>query len=564
MDIFNHASVLSLSKEPDDTEHFNKWIEQNDICSFLEKEIQDEYIILHALLPYTFINTALIPTTDFDKTDIQDLLKWDHSPDSSWSEVYSSDSVWIEHSLASSNSKLLSQGEQIIFSRYFDGDSSKHPYHELAQKITQILDIHFMSERDAWCKLNKFGDIEDVVKITKIDSTNRWDRGTIISMQKKALGKYAALTDSTLLRMFDFTRYKRGSFQGWNRGAEKSLEGSNNVFGRLVVEPGYGSYARGIQIADIKIDKQKLIKTWGRPIDEDVKEYATYIAFDWKHSVTKEISCDPSGLGNYFIKSDLPFGTSPAFFRPEVLSKYKSDREKYQLKSRSVTCRGAWELKTFDINDAGQVHTYLVYLSNLPYEEQLHWKQYNEAPKAPISARAFKTDFEGEFYKVEDLLESLKHKLYELNEMNVEWWVLRDSHALDKVHYPYTTSKDEWAEEILNLDQLLIEGFEEKWLRRKAQGLGRTPDDRFRSLKLIEECLVGVGFDEDHAREILRPFHDVHNLRSKLKGHTSGQEAAQIRKGALKDFGSFRKHFENLCTRCDESLETIINAFKGF
>jgi hypothetical protein len=564
MHIFNPSSVLSFSKEPNDAKHFNEWIEQNDICPFLEREIQDEHIIIYASLPYTFINSALIPATDFDEADIQDLLKWDLSPDSSWGEVYSSDSVWVERPLASSDSKLLREGEQILISRYFDGDSSMQPYYELTQKIAHILDIHFMSERDAWCKLNKFGDIEDVVKITKINSKDREYDGTIISMQKKALGKYAALIDYTLLRMFDFTRYKRGSFGGWHNGTEKSLEGGNNIFGRLVVEPGYGSYARGIQIADIRIDKQQLIKTWGRSIDEEEKKYATFIAHDWKNKVTKEISCNPSGLGNYFVKSDLPFGTSPTFFRPEVLSKYKSDRKKYQLKTRSVTCRGAWELKTFDINDAGQVHTYLIYLSRLPYEEQLHWKQYNEAPKAPISARAFKTDFEGEWYEEDDPLESLKHKLYELNEAKVGWWLLRDTQAIDKVHYPYTTSKDEWAEEILNLDQLLIEGFEEKWFRRKAQSLGRTPDDRFRSLKLIEECLVGAGFDEDHAREILGPFHDVHNLRSKLKGHTSGQEAAQIRKDALRDFGSFRKHFENLCTRCDDSLKTIINAFKGF
>jgi hypothetical protein len=506
MDIFNPSSVSSLSKEPNDATYFNEWIEQNDICPFLEREIQDEHIIIYASLPYTFIISALIPAIDFDKADIQDLLKWDLSPSSSWGEVYSSDSVWIERPLASSDSKLLSQGEQILISRYFEGDSSKHPYYELTQKITHILDIHFMSERDAWCKLNKFGDIEDVVKITRINAKKGLDDGTIISMQKKALGKYAALIDFTLLRMFDFTRYKRGSFGGWHNGTEKSLEGGNNIFGRLVVEPGYGSYARGIQIADIRIDKQQLIKTWGRSIDEEKKEYATFIAHDWKNKVTKEISCNPSGLGNYFVKSDLPFGTSPAFFRPEVLSKYKSDREKYHLKTRSVTCRGAWELKTFDINDAGQVHTYLIYLSNLPYEEQLHWKQYNEAPKAPISARAFKTDFEGEWYEENDTLESLKRKLYELGEAKIEWWVLRDPQAIDKVHYPYTTSKDEWAEEILNLDQVLIEGFEEKWLRRKAQGLGRTPDDKFRSLKLIEECLVGVGFEEDHAREILGHF----------------------------------------------------------
>jgi hypothetical protein len=564
MNIFNLDSVLSISKEPENTEHFNKWIEQNDISLFLEEEIKDDHIILFASLPHAFINTALIPAADFSESDIQDLLKWDISPHSSWSEVYSSDNVWIENPLASSSSEILSQGEQILFSRQFDGATFNRYYYEISQKLTQILEIHFMSERDAWCKLNRFGDIEDVIKITRLKSKNKWNSGVIISMQKNAISRYTTLTESTLLRMFDFTRYKSGEFNGWKEGTEKSLKG-NNIFGRLVIEADYGSYARGIQFADIRIDKQNLIdEIWGNTIAEDEKEYATFIANDWKHKETKEISCDPSRLGNYFVESDLPFETSPAFFRPEVLLKYKSDREKYQLKNRSISCRGAWELRTFDVNDAGQVHTYLIYLSYLPYEEQLHWKQYNEPPKAPISKRAYKTDFDGEFYEEYDSLESLKYKLDELSRENIYWWELKDSQAIDKVHYPYTTSFDEWAEEILSLDQVLIEGFGEKVLKRKARELGRSPDDKFRSLKLIEECLVGFGFDEDHARQILGSFHDVHNLRSKVKGHISGQEAKQIRQDLLKSFGTFRKHFEDLCFRCDESLEIIINAFKAF
>ena len=114
----------------------------------------------------------------------------------------------------------------------------------------------------------------------------------------------------------------------------------------------------------------------------------------------------------------------------------------------------------------------------------------------------------------------------------------------------------------MNLDQLLIEGLEEKWLRRKARELGRNPDIKLRALKLTEECLIGVGFEEDHARQLRSPFHEVHNLRSKLKGHASGSEAEKIRKQTLQKFGSFRKHFEHLCATCDESLETIIEAFR--
>ena len=57
---------------------------------------------------------------------------------------------------------------------------------------------------------------------------------------------------------------------------------------------------------------------------------------------------------NYFTQSDLPFEMSPAFFHPEVLTRYKSDSDKYTLQDRSISCRGAWHLQTYDINDAGQ------------------------------------------------------------------------------------------------------------------------------------------------------------------------------------------------------------------
>ncbi len=242
--------------------------------------------------------------------------------------------------------------------------------------------------------------------------------------------------------------------------------------------------------------------------------------------------------------------------------KYKSDRAKYHLESRSVGCRGAWHLKTFDVNAAGQVHTYLIYLSHLPYEEQLHWKQYNEKPKAPLSERAITTDFDGQFYEGYDALYSLKNKLDKLHRAKVGWWTLRDEDAPKTVHYPYTSSRDEWAEEILNLDQLVVEGLDEKWLRKRAKELGRNPDIKLRALKLTEECLIAVGFEAEHAHQLMSPFHEIHNLRSILKGHASGSEAEIVRKQALQDYGSFRKHFEHLCSVCDESLETIIEAFR--
>lgn len=97
----------------------------------------------------------------------------------------------------------------------------------------------------------------------------------------------------------------------------------------------------------------KLVETvWGN----DEKEYVDLIINDFKHNKICTHSCDPNELDSYFEDTGKPFATSPAFFNAEVLRKYKSDSEKFTVKSRSIECRGAWYLRSYDINDAGQVY----------------------------------------------------------------------------------------------------------------------------------------------------------------------------------------------------------------
>ncbi len=564
MDLYNLSEIAKLANEPQDQNDFNEWLKQGEVVHFLANDIEDDYVILYASMSHVFIHSVLIPNKEeFSPSDIDDLLKWSYNPFSTWGIAYSSKDAWIEPPLSSAGSKQLKSGVQIIFGRSFEGDDSRNNYYEINQKLSHVLELHHLEERNAWCRLDKHGDIEDIVKIFKISDLPRNESGTVITVKKEALDEFSAIGNLCFLRMFDITRYKSGNFHGWGHTTTPvDLSDGEHIFGHLTVEPGIGSYSRGVQISRANVSKSQIIEhSWGGSTKEKDKQYASYIAQDWKNKVTKEISCNPDCLANYFTESDLPFEITPAFFKPEVMLKYKSDRAKYYLEDRSVGCRGSWHLETFDINAAGQVHTYLIYLSRLPYEEQLHWKQFNEEPKAPISERAYTTDFEGNFYDGYDPLLSLKYKLEELNRRNPGWWTLRNDDLIKKTHYPFTASKDEWAEELLNLDQLLIEGFEEKWLRKKVIELGGKPDKRLRALKLAEEYLVLMGFEREHAHQIMTPFHLVHNLRSLVKGHVSGSDADKQRKDAIRVHGSLKSHFTSVCSDCDESMGILIETF---
>ena len=143
------------------------------------------------------------------------------------------------------------------------------------------------------------------------------------------------------------------------------------------------------------------------------------------------------------------------------------------------------------------------------------------------------------------------------------WWTLRSEKLPHQVHYPVTASPDEWASEILHLDQLVVEGFEVKWLRDMAEKLGRTPDAKVGSLILIEECLIGAGHAEDDARKIVASLKTAHHLRTKLKGHASSVEAiTKIRKETLAEHGSYKQHFRVLAEEVDQSIRVVENALQ--
>jgi hypothetical protein len=247
---------------------------------------------------------------------------------------------------------------------------------------------------------------------------------------------------------FDFTRFKPNSFGGWDHSIAVRESRNDGLYYRAHIEPNHASYMRGVQIVYPRISKEDLIKKVEYSPDQQ-REYASFIAWDFKNGIVSDISTAPTAIANYFTKSALPFEMSPAFFKPEVLSKYKSNSDKYRLDDRSISCRNSWHLQTYDINDAGQVHTYLAYLQRLPYEEQMYWKSFNEPPKAPLSKRAYTTDFEGNWHTEYDPLISLKDIAMGLEGERVPWWTLRGEQLPYQLHYPITASPDEWADEIL-------------------------------------------------------------------------------------------------------------------
>ena len=555
--------MMERVHEPPEGEAFNRWVALEDAADLLRADLDQDDIILYCSFSGTFIHGILVPSDVVTSLDTVDLMQWNGNPYGSWGVLCSFDplSARIESPLSTSPSKTIATGEQLVFARKFEGVSDR-PSIELLQKLIHVFGLHYQEERSGYCRLDGRGDLEDVVSITRIDhEKGRRAGGIIVTIGRAVIDEYMALTGTTMVRMFDLTRVNINSFGGWERGHDARLKTIGDLMYRGHVEPGNAGYMRGVQIFPSRMSNASAAKRHclGDPQD---REYASFVAVDFKTGKTLEISTEPGQTANYFTHSDLPFEMSPAFFRADVLLRYKNDSDKYTLRHRSISCRGAWDLKTYDINDAGQVHTYIVYLRDLPYEEQLIWKAHNEPPTAPISKRAVRTDFEGSWDNEYDGLESLQQAVRRLNEIAPSWWNRRSDRVVEGVHYPVTTSPDEWAEEILRLDQCVIEGLSRSRLRTLATSLGRMPDAKLGSLKLVEECLMGLGWEEERAREVTAPMHGLHYYRSEVKAHSGGQGLQQLKKEVLREHGSYGKHYRALCAECDTALRTIYEALE--
>ncbi|MCP1907815.1 hypothetical protein J2R96_000295 [Bradyrhizobium elkanii] len=415
-----------------------------------------------------------------------------------------------------------------------------------------------MEDRNAYCRLNDEGNVEEVICVFQDEGTGNFDDRACVLVNSKVLAEFMAVGQYALYRKFDVTRFPSSGFTDWENATQHF--DAPDLFYYSATSLGGGSYVHGGQILRSSITVDELVEQWKQSMDPSSRKYESFIIQDWKNRRIIEWSSSPDALSNYFQpKSDDPFEISPAFFNPEVLVKYKADPEKYDLRDRSITCRNSWYLKTYDINEAGQVHTYIGYLQSLPYREQQHWKLYNERPKGPLSERAYQNDFEGTWATEEDPLQSLRRAVEELDGKPPAWWSPRGSELVRRVHYPVTTSSKEWADELQLLDQLVVEGFVARELRKLATASGAEFDPVWQSLKLIEVLLGARGRAD--AENIAKPLRRLHHLRSKVPGHHT-KERAQLEREAYAQHGSLRAHFRALCQECNESFLTVIEVLQ--
>ncbi|WP_175700352.1 hypothetical protein [Burkholderia ambifaria] len=555
---FNIAALKAIAQAP--ASDAAKWlIGAEDSVGFLKQNAQSEEIVIYASGPAMLIHAVLAPVQQVTPADQQDLMNRFVSTDEAWAIQKSygggeGHRVYLEPPMGSG--KSLAGGEKLVYQRSFHGVDKGERAMELSQKLVHALDLHFVAERNAYCRLDSRGDIEDVIRIIRADLAPSSEKLVAVTILTEDLARYMALAGFALVFFFDFTRFGPG-FGGWG-DHERIDRKAPDLFYHGGGIP-HASYVNGRMIVRPTITVQDLVAEWEAESNPKRKrEYATFKIFDRKNNRELETSCAPEFLSNYFQKSDLPWEISPAFFRADVLHRFKADPDKYSLDDRSITCRNAWYLKSYDINEAGQVHAYIGDLARLPIEEQRYWQSFNEWPNGSISKRAYENDILGEFSSEYDPLSRMKFKIGKLNAAPPDWWQPRSEGHMDAARYPATDSVLEWANEIMAFDQVLVEGFQVKPLRKLLESTGRKAEANWGSLRMVAELAVVSGMTVDEAKALLTPLSRLHALRSILKAHSSVEEKDKEARQARAAHGTFRAHFKDLTAQCDRSFDEIM------
>jgi|GEM_PF-5044880 len=176
---FKLADLLAISSSAVSDDH--SWLgSAEDSINFLRQNASNDEIVIYASTRSVLIHGVLGLSHKLTQEKISKLQDCNiPMPNDSWSiqRVWGGGKghrMYLEPPLASV-SDVLYGGEKLIFRRSFVGVSHGSTPIELSQKLIHSLELYFVPERRAYCRLDCRGDIEDVVRVIHQDGESDWD-----------------------------------------------------------------------------------------------------------------------------------------------------------------------------------------------------------------------------------------------------------------------------------------------------------------------------------------------------------------------------------------------------
>lgn len=482
-------------------------LDLDEVMAFLERTRSGDVPVYIAGGDF-FVYGIVVPEDLLVGDFIEDIMGWNFGIPGGYGYGYVLNREPIEpefsEPLEHLRSSVLEGGRPTMFLRHHE---IRGTYLEPEQRLIHVLGLHAHPEKASWCAVNHLGELVPVLQ-------SAMSEGWFCTLERGALDKFLVLSRSCLVRVVDVT--VRGIFPTATTEGTRVSRPESEIYLRTLTSGGDPVVARGFDVVRVSPDgrRRALLSILGK----EPREYATFVINDFKRGQIREVSSNPDCIGNYFVASEFPFGTSPAFFKAEVLTQYRTDPVRFKVLPDSVECAGAWRLPYY-LNEEGQVHAYLIDLSHVPFEEQLRWKAFNEAPRGGISKVAYQQDFEAKWDGGYDPLVSLRTVLLGFPQNQV--WALGhlpETRTVDFLGYVVTESKKELEDQVGALTQIVVEGVSRSHVNALADALG-CRDKQLGSLKQLARVMDTLGVASEDRDWILKPMFEMQELRSAFVAH---------------------------------------------
>ena len=505
-------------------------------------DTRDEDVPIYVCSKHHYMHAVAVKTSRLKKSPVADLVKWNFSVPSGagWDAMISGDKLRgvQDRGLTHTAVPALEGCTSLLFLR--SGLRESGTYMEPNQALTHTLDLH--ADETGWVRSNELGELVPEIQCSGGGS----DR--VVTLNRNALDEFLTLSSCSLVRLFDFKKWK-GGFGSVEERRSKLVSGTSAetyyTLMRAKLSNGPFVAMRGADV--IRVDRAARKRAVQRIKGDVPRQYASFLIWDFERKRDIEWPADESKLGNYFTTTGLPQATSPVFFKPDILLAYRSEPERFRIDSHEIACRGAWSLP-YHINEAGQVHAYICDLARLPHEEQLRWKAHNEKRKGGIAERAWVQDFRAEFseeYDPVDSLHEVARAFPSIKGKDHEVVLWRAGGDLDQVGLVVTRSPKEFQDQILTLTKVVVEGLVARNINKMSKQM-KCRDDKLGSVKQLQRLMEKLGVDDDTREEITVPLASLHGVRSSTAAHRGKNEEKDTK-------GAYRK----LLTDCDKALRLL-------
>lgn len=445
-------------------------------------------------------------------------------------------------------SNVLDNGfESIVFYRDFYG--VKPDYVELSQEFILLNNLRYDSKNNSYFAMCDNGESDKVVEYLN---------DTTILINMRYLRKYATAKQKVIVLYFEI-KVELDDCSSINSLLDLNTEYRNDslYYHLWSGEIGFHNTVFSILMGKKIIKPSPLEKCGYWPFDSE-RNYEEFIIGTDEAGEDIYYTCNPNKLRNYFgANPSAPMYLTPVFFKREVLQKYISQPELYNVRDGYLACKSLWGIE-IDNHYKDCISVYLGDLGrDLPESEQTYWKSYNIVSDKGLSKIAFQRDFlniNTNSNMVDHVFQCVLKDTNDKWELKYGWKLFlpltqEDYYNTSGIHIPLTNSQPEFDLLVLSLVKTIIDSLNEKELAK----VGVLDDDK--SIAKLEKWLNGngaMGFEKH-----ISFLRDLQELRSSGTGHRKGKTYSKI----AKKFGLDKKNrtdvFEEILERANEFLQYL-------